>query len=294
MLSVAFATLRVRWVSFVGTFVALAFGVGLMATAIPVIAATGSVVDSARQRWSEAPVVVVPNSTIDVVGTSGQAQSTALPQQPGLSPQLVAAVAATGRVVEDHSFYAQLQGGPKDQVGRGWSAHEAGGYRLAAGRPPAAEDELVVGGGDAALIGKQLRLTTGTGPRTATVTGVTGEVPFEHALFFADATAARLSPAVDALAAYGPAEEVRKAVAAAGGARVSVLTGSERAAADPHTSSCWPRWTAWTPRSVWRPAWPVLSRSSSSPGPSRCRSRSAAGSWPCCGWSDRPGASCAA
>ncbi|MFK0016176.1 FtsX-like permease family protein [Streptomyces sp. NPDC091027] len=234
MLSVAFATLRVRWVSFVGTFVALAFGVGLMATAIPVIAATGSVVDSARQRWSEAPVVVVPNSTIDVVGTSGQAQSTALPQQPGLTPQLVAAVAATGRVIEDHSFYAQLEGGLKDQVGRGWAAHEAGGYRLAGGRPPAADDELVVGGGDTALIGKQLRLTTGTGPRTATVTGVTDEVPFEHALFFSDGAAARLSPTVDALAAYGPADEVRKAVAAAGGARVSVLTGSERAVADPH------------------------------------------------------------
>ncbi|MGW3327242.1 hypothetical protein [Streptomyces virginiae] len=165
-----------------------------MTTALPLIAATGSVVNSARQRWSEAPVVVVPNSTIHVVGTSGQARSTALPQQPGLTPQLVATVAATGRGIEDHTFYAQLEGGPKDQVERGWSAHQAGGYPLAAGRPPATDDERGVGGGDTALIGKQGRLTAGTGPRTATVTGVTDEVPFEHALFFSDGAAAPVSP----------------------------------------------------------------------------------------------------
>ncbi|MFE0175724.1 FtsX-like permease family protein [Streptomyces sp. NPDC059002] len=234
MLSVALSTLRVRWVSFVGTFVALTFGVGLMATAIPVIAATGGVADAARQRYSEAPVVVVPHATVDVADKNGRTQSTALPQQPGLGADLVAAVARTGKVVADHSFSAQLAGGPKDQVGRGWSAHAAGGYRLAAGRAPAEDGEVVIGGGAASLIGRSLPLTTAAGPRKVTVTGVTDVAPFEHAVFFTDAEAARLSPAVDALAAYGPADAVRKAVAAVPGAEAAVLTGKDRAHADPH------------------------------------------------------------
>ncbi|MFC5667737.1 FtsX-like permease family protein [Kitasatospora misakiensis] len=237
MLSVALSTLRIRWTSFVGTFVALALGVGLMATAMLVIGATAGVADLAQQRWSGAPAVVVPDTGIDLADDSGQIQSTPVAQQPGLSAAVVAAVARTGRVVEDHTFYAQLAGGPAEQVGRGWSAAEAGGYRLTAGAAPAAAGQVVVGGGDAGLVGRTLPLLTADGPREVTVSGVTEAVPFEHAVFFTDAEAARISPAVGALAAYGPAEAVRQAVAEAGGRgpeRAAVLTGKERATADPH------------------------------------------------------------
>ncbi|MEV0187410.1 FtsX-like permease family protein [Kitasatospora purpeofusca] len=236
MLSVALSTLRVRWTSFVGTFVALCLGVGLMATAMLVIGATAGVADLAQQRWSGAPAVVVPDTGIDLADSDGQVQSVAVAQQPGLSPELVAAVARTGRVVEDHTFYAQLAGGPSDQVGRGWSAAGAGGYRLAAGSAPAADGQVVVGGGEAGLVGRTLPLLTADGPRRVTVTGVTDAVPFEHAVFFTDTEAARISPAVGALAAYGPADAVRSAVAEAGRGpgRAAVLTGKERATADPH------------------------------------------------------------
>jgi putative ABC transport system permease protein len=236
MLTVAVSTLRVRWVSFIGTFLALTLGVGLMAAAILVISATGGVADAAQQRYSEVPVVVVPNTTIDVPDSYGGVESTSVMQQPGLTPAMVSAVAKTGRVIPDHSFYAQLADGPKDQVGRGWSIAEAGGYHLTAGRAPASDGQLVVGGGARSLIGRTLPLTTATGPRTVTVSGVTGAVPFEHAVFFTDAEAARLSPAVDALAALGPADAVRQAAAAVSGAKlqVRVLTGKDRAIADPH------------------------------------------------------------
>lgn len=236
MLSVAFSTLRVRWISFVGTFVALTFGVGLMATAIPVIAATGSIAYPDRHRYASAPVVVVPDTTIDVVDDSGQVESTAVAAQPGLPTAVVTAVARTGKVVADHTFYAQLATGPADQVGRGWSAAAAGGYRLTSGHAPATDGQVVVGGGSASLVGRTLPLLTATGRRTVTVTGVTAAAPFEHAVFFTDAEAARLSPAVDALAAYGPADEVRKAVAAGfgGTSHALVLTGRDRVTADPH------------------------------------------------------------
>ncbi|MFJ8433452.1 FtsX-like permease family protein [Kitasatospora sp. NPDC094019] len=236
MLSVALSTLRVRWTSFVGTFVALCLGVGLMATAMLVIGATAGVADLAQQRWSGAPAVVVPDTGIDLADSEGQVQSTPVARQPGLTPELVAAVARTGRVIEDHTFYAQLAGGPADQVGRGWSAAEAGGQLLTAGAAPAGAGQVVVGGGEAGLIGRTLPLLTADGPREVTVTGVTGAVPFEHAVFFTDAEAARISPEVDALAAYGPADAVRRAVAEAGRGpgRAAVLTGKERATADPH------------------------------------------------------------
>ena len=43
MLSVALSTLRIRWVSFLGTLVALTCGIALMATAVLVIHATGHI-----------------------------------------------------------------------------------------------------------------------------------------------------------------------------------------------------------------------------------------------------------
>ena len=236
MLSVALSTLRIRWVSFLGTLVALTCGIALMATAVLIIHATGHIPGSQRQRYSGAPVVVLPATAVVFTDSKGNTESFPLSPPRGLPPALVAAVERTGRVVADHTFYAQLAGGPPDQVGRGWSAAGLGGYRLVAGRAPHSADEVVVGGGDPALIGRSLRLTTTVGPRTVTVTGVTSASPFEHAVFFTDAQAASLSPAVDALAAFGTPGAVRRAVTPwmSGPTAVRVLTGAGRSAADPH------------------------------------------------------------
>jgi putative ABC transport system permease protein len=236
MLSVAVSSLRVRWVSFAGTLVALSCAVALMATAILVAHATGIVPGDQRQRYSQVPVVVLPGTAVTLSGSSGATVSFPLSPPRGLPPKLVAAVARTGRVVADHTFYAQLAGGPADQVGRGWSAAALGGYRLVAGRAPRTADEVVVGGGAAALVGRSMPLMTAGGPRVVTVTGVTDAVPFEHAVFFTDAEAASLSPSVDALGTFGSPEAVRHAVApwASGPSPVSVLTGADRSAADPH------------------------------------------------------------
>ncbi|KOG91928.1 hypothetical protein ADK38_00480, partial [Streptomyces varsoviensis] len=48
--------------------------------------------------------------------------------------------------------------------------------------------------------------------RSYTVSGVTAPVSFEHALFFSEREAARLSPRVDALVSYARPEAVRAAV----------------------------------------------------------------------------------
>ncbi|MBV6699822.1 ABC transporter permease [Kitasatospora aureofaciens] len=229
MLRIARSTLRVRWSSFVGSFVALALGVALMATAALVIAATGAL-ETAQYRYAAAPAVIVPDARFGFTDGDGQPQREPVARQPGLSPALVAAVARTGRVTADRSFAAQVLGGPRGQVGHGWSAAAFGGYRLTAGRAPAADGEVVLGSGDPGLVGRSVRLLTDAGPLDATVTGVTAAVPFEHAVFLTDAQAERLSPAVNALVAYGAPDDVRRA---AEGSDVKVLTGVDRESADP-------------------------------------------------------------
>ena len=236
MLTVALSTLRVRWVSFVGTMVALTCGIGLMATAILVIHATGNIPGGGQQRYADAPVVILPANAIVFTGSGGNTESLAPDPPLGLPAALVTAVGKTGRTVADHTFYAQLAGGPADEVGRGWSAAQLGGYRLVAGRAPQTADQVVVGGGDPALVGRSMPLTTAVGPRVVTITGVTAPVPYEQAVFFTDAEAAALSPRIDALAAFGPAGAVSAAAApwSAGQNPVQVLTGAERSLADPY------------------------------------------------------------
>ncbi|MER7756216.1 ABC transporter permease [Kitasatospora sp. NPDC097643] len=231
MFKIAVSTLRLRWASFVGSLLALALGVGLMATALLAIAATGSLPERSQYRFDAAPVLVLPDVSVRFTDSSGEPQVQPLDHQPGLPAEVLRAVAGTGRAVADRTFFAQLADGPGTQVGHGWSAAEFGGYRLTAGRPPLAAGEVVVGGGDPAAVGRRVRLLTAAGPQEATVSGVTGPVPFEHALFFTDAEAERLAPDVTAIVATAPAERVREALT---GAPAKVLTGPDRRLGDPN------------------------------------------------------------
>ena len=98
---------------------------------------------------------------------------------------------------------------------------------------PATASEVVVGGGSPALVGHRVQVTTAEGTSTYTVAGVTAPVWFEHAIFFTDAAAARISPPIDAVVAYGPPGAVRRAV---GRGVAQVLTGAGRKQADPDPS----------------------------------------------------------
>lgn len=230
MLNLARATVRTRWTAFVGTFLALTCGVALMAVAIMVIYATNDLPEPAQQRYSGATAVIAADKTITFTDRFGDVSQTPVLQQPGLPQTLVTVLAAAGPVVADHTFYAQLPGGPADQVGRGWSAAAIGGYRLTGGHAPAASGQIVVGGGSSSLIGREVTVQTAGGPVVVMITGVTAPVPYEHAIFFTDAQAAALSPAVDALAFLGPPSAAQQAVK---GAAVRVLIGADRDQADP-------------------------------------------------------------
>ncbi|NED92641.1 hypothetical protein G3I76_72880, partial [Streptomyces sp. SID11233] len=58
MLSVALCTLRTRWVTFVGSFVALSLGVALLAVMGLALASSVDAPERQPERFAAAPVVV--------------------------------------------------------------------------------------------------------------------------------------------------------------------------------------------------------------------------------------------
>ncbi|MFF2526078.1 ABC transporter permease [Streptomyces liangshanensis] len=237
MLSVALRTLRARWTTFVGSFVALALGVGLIATMGLALAASLDAPDRRPERFAAAPVVVKASGLLRVPTPVGD-RTEELDFPPPLSPALVRKVAAVGRTVEDRAFAVRVvrtarashevragRTAPAPLVGHPWSAAAFAPYRLDAGRAPEAADEVVATGRWAAP-GARIRTDRGT----VTVVGTVRDLGFEHALFFTNARAAELSPPVHQLAVSADAGAVRAAVAGTPGVRV--LTGSARAQAD--------------------------------------------------------------
>ncbi|WP_026416608.1 ABC transporter permease [Actinomadura oligospora] len=228
MLSIALSTLRTRRLSLAGTFVALALGVAMTAAVGLALAATLDPAQRPRpQRFAEADAVVRPVRTLTVTA-EGRTQHQTLEASKGLPPELVARVSAAVPVVQDRVFPAHVVGDGPTSVGHPWSVARFGGYRLVAGTGPRTSGEIVLAG-EGARPGDRVGVMTGSAVRTYTVSGVTAPVGFEHAVFFADREAARLSPRVDGLAVTGPADAARRAAATS----AEVLTGASRHDADP-------------------------------------------------------------
>ncbi|MFI7131644.1 FtsX-like permease family protein [Nonomuraea sp. NPDC050153] len=237
MLSIAWSTLRTRWLSFAGTFVALALGAALMAALGQVLASSLFSPDRAPQRYAAAPVVVAPDERLTVKSRYGQS-SAPLAQPRGLTPELAARL--PGAVV-DRIFPAQLDGGPP-AVGRPWSAARTAPQRLSAGRAPTGDDEIVVTVG--AQVGGRVHVVTAAGARKYLVVGL-ATAGSQPTVFFSDERAARLSPRIDALALWRPVAEVRAVLGGAAApdsartgtpavsSRFKILTGQDRALLDP-------------------------------------------------------------
>ncbi|MQY16548.1 hypothetical protein SRB5_67470 [Streptomyces sp. RB5] len=226
MLTVAFQTLRGRWVSFLGTVVALVLGVAQVAAMGLLLMTALDLPDRPVERFAGAPAVVLPTDPAwDPAHHDLGVRS--LPEARGVSRELLRKVAATGPTVVDRAFYAQLAGGPSDQVGHPWPMARFGGYTLRDGRAPASDREVVVASGRART-GDRVTVLTAAGVGTYTVSGTVPPVGWEDAVFFTDAEAARLAPRIEALVAFGALDEVRAAV----GGDAEVLTGRDRHRAD--------------------------------------------------------------
>ncbi|MDN0193805.1 FtsX-like permease family protein [Streptomyces sp. S.PNR 29] len=222
MLSIAVRTLRTRWITFTGTFVALALGVALIAVMGLALASSLDAPERRPERFATAPVVVRGQDTLRVPTPIGvRTQQLAHPRP--VPARTVAALRALGRVTEDRSFPVRVEGGPGDPVGHPWSTAAFAPYELTAGRAPRAADEVVVTG-DWARVGERLR----TGSGAVRVVGTVRGLGFENPVFYSDARAARLSPGSAQLVVDADAAQVRRVV----GTGAQVLTGDARRLAD--------------------------------------------------------------
>ncbi|MGW2324304.1 FtsX-like permease family protein [Streptomyces sp. NPDC001700] len=234
MLSLAWATLRTRWVGFAGAFLALALGTAMVAVTALTLAATLATPFPGPQRFAAdtAPTVVVPKDPVPYLRWAAKPPA-------ALSAAQADRISALGEAVADRTFPVGVPGGVPggtgESVGHGWSSAAFGPYRLTSGRAPAADREVVVGGGSA-LVGHRITIGTPRGRTAYTVVGATSGVWFEHPVFFTDRESARLSPPVNALVSRAGTESVRQSVQRAAGAGVLVLTGDDRKKADPDPS----------------------------------------------------------
>ncbi|MFD5514881.1 FtsX-like permease family protein [Streptomyces sp. NPDC127066] len=224
MLSTTLRTLRTRWATFVGSFVALSLGVALIAVMGLALASSLDAPDRRPERFAAAPVVVKGQDTLAVPASVGdRAQKLAQPRP--VPDDAVARLRRLGAVVEDRSFTVRAEGGPADLVGHPWSTAAFAPYALDAGRAPEAADEVVISG-DWARPGTRVRTDGGTVRVVGTVTGP----GFENAVFTTDARAAELSPRSLQLVVDADAAAVREALRGTEG--VQVLTGDARRYAD--------------------------------------------------------------
>ncbi|MEV7287869.1 FtsX-like permease family protein [Streptomyces sp. NPDC093252] len=230
MLSTALRTLRTRWVTFVGSFVALSLGVGLIAVMGLALASSLDAPDRGPERFAAAPVVVQGQNTLTVPTPIGErSQDLAAPRPvPG---EVVAGLRELGAVVEDRSFPVRAQGGPEELVGHPWAVAAFAPYEIVSGRAPQGARE-VVASGDWARVGERVRTDRGA----VTVVGTVRGLGFEDALFYADERAAEIAPVSLQLVVDAGAAAVREVVDGTG-ARVLTGDGRRFADADPDRDS---------------------------------------------------------
>ncbi|MCA1220696.1 ABC transporter permease [Streptomyces sp. 8L] len=230
------SNIRERWAGFLGTFVAIVVGVGLITTTLIMY-------DSSRPqvqpRYEGAAALALPHQATDVDGRPDDL----IPWSPSKTTSLVAklsAVPGVASAVVDRSFYAQGFRGDKPapddgalEDGHGYASASIAPYHLVSGRPPAAADEVVVPRSLGVAPGAELTVNITAGRTQFKVVG-TMEGP---GYYFTDAFAAQQEPGVRDIAliadkgvsAGGITAKAEKAVGDAG----TVVSGDGRSALQP-------------------------------------------------------------
>ncbi|MFI2634429.1 FtsX-like permease family protein [Streptomyces collinus] len=238
MLSLALRGMRTRWVTFVGSFVALALGVGLIATTGLALAATFDAPERGTERFAEARVVVQGTDEVKA-GTPIGVRTSTLTNPRAVPEKLAAELATVGPVAEDRTFPVSVPdadrrvGADTTLVGHSWAIAAATPYRLTSGRAPTSPGEVVVTTGPGAQVraGDRIQVVTPEGAGTRTVVGTVPAAGFESAVFFTAAEAARLSPRIDRVTVDADPAAVRAALGTGSG--MTVLAGDDRRRADP-------------------------------------------------------------
>ena len=230
-------SLRGRWPSLLGAFVAAVVGVTVVALSTLLFASGRPQVPD---RVAGAAVIVQSPPVSSPADPFPESRPWSSQAASALAARL-AAIPGVAAAVPDRTFYAQpvLGGRPDETVtlGQGWAGARLGRTRLVAGAPPTDDRDVVLGRAPGRAPGDQVTLLTATGPAAYTVTGVVDGA----GVFLADAVAARLSPGVRAiglvLAAGSDTGEVATAARQVTDGEGRVLTGDERAALEPRADA---------------------------------------------------------
>ncbi|GIJ67035.1 ABC transporter permease [Virgisporangium ochraceum] len=244
MIGLAWHTIRARRSSLVGSFVALALGVGLLAGMALTLASTIGAGDRGP-TWYVTPQVVVSGvDTVSVTTGSGEDRETeSLRTDQRLLPADLVAKLSTvdAAVVVDHAVPAAAAGAPGDTL-HPWSASTLHPFGWVAGGPPTAAGDIVLTAPTRHRPGDEVTVHSVRGAQRFTVSGVLDGAP--PALYTTDAVAADLAGGTARAVAFAApdggsgsalARRVREAVAGDTdpARKVRVLTGNDRRRAEP-------------------------------------------------------------
>ncbi|MEU8801769.1 ABC transporter permease [Spirillospora sp. NPDC048819] len=221
----------------IGIFAALLFAAAL-------VGACGVLLESALrahapvERYGAAEAVVTGPQSVEHrvkrLGEKPEEQSRPLTgpaRVPAGAAARLLAVPGVRNVVADVSFPVLLTSG-RAVTGHGWESAALRPYRLSAGRPPQAPDEVVLSASAGVRPGALVRIQADAKPRPYRVTGVVADGP--DAAFFTAPTAAALyghPGQADALAVLG-GEELDEDALRAAVPGLTVATGAARGDAE--------------------------------------------------------------
>ena len=229
---IAVALARHHWRGLIGTFLALAAGVLLLATTLIIFVSSSPQVPL---RYAASPVLVSSQPPGSEPERAGWQRPWTAARADALATDVAALPGVRGAVV-DHTFHAQLvvdnalvtHTDTRDRQGHNWSTAVLGGSSLVAGTAPSGPDEVVVGTDLGLAIGDRAQLLLATETRTVRVSGLL-DAP---GVLLDDASAARAAAGPRALGLVldpgADPDEVGQRVRREIGDAGTVLVGADR------------------------------------------------------------------
>ncbi|MGO1973918.1 MAG: ABC transporter permease [Propionibacteriaceae bacterium] len=229
---IAVTLARHHWRSLIGTFLALAVGVLLLATTLIIFVSSSPQVPL---RYAAAPVLVSSQPPGSEPERAGWQRPWTAAQADALAADITDLPGVQGAVV-DHTFHAQLvvdgalvtHTDTRGRQGHNWSSAALGGSSLVVGAAPSEPDEVVVGSDLGLAVGDRAQLLLATESRTVRVSGVL-DAP---GVLLDDASAARAAAGPRALGLVldpgADPDEVGQRVRRQIGDTGTVLTGADR------------------------------------------------------------------
>ena len=194
MIALAWHTVRARWASLAGAFIAVALGVALLASMALIMASTAGA--PRHPRWFTKPdVVVAGDNSVSVTTGSGDNQDTSsqtTDEARAVPAALARRLAGLGAgMVVDYAASATAAGVPGNTM-HPWPAAALHSYTWLSGGPPRAAGQIVLTAPVRLRPGATVVVQTAAGPRRFTVSGVL-RTTAQPAMSTSDAVAAGLA-----------------------------------------------------------------------------------------------------